>query len=67
LELGRGACDAVFVSCTNLRTFGILPQAEDQLGKSVVSSNQALCWHLLRLSGIGPDHPEGALGPGQLY
>jgi maleate isomerase len=27
-------------------------KAEQQLGKPVISSNQALAWHLLRLSGI---------------
>jgi maleate isomerase len=43
-------CDAVFASCTNLRTFGILQAAEAKIGMPVISSNQALLWHLLRLS-----------------
>jgi maleate isomerase len=64
VEIGASPdCDAVFVSCTNLRTFGILAQAEETLGKPVVSSNQAIAWHLLRLAGVG----EGVLGPGRLF
>ncbi|MCF3596163.1 Asp/Glu racemase [Rhodobacteraceae bacterium LMO-12] len=48
--LGRTeGCEAVFVSCTNLRTLGILQTAEADLGIPVVSSNLALVWHLLRL------------------
>jgi maleate isomerase len=55
----RSDCDGVFVSCTSLRALGIIPEAEAQLGKPVVSSNQALAWHLMRLSGL-TDEPEGA-------
>lgn len=63
VEVGKAAdCDAVFVSCTNLRTFGILAAAEEQLGKPVVSSNQALAWHLLRLAGVA-----SYAGPGRLF
>lgn len=45
-------CDGVFVSCTSLRALDIIATAEKQLGKPVISSNQALAWHLLRLAGI---------------
>ena len=45
-------CDGVFVSCTSLRVANIILKAEQQLGKPVISSNQALAWHLLRLSGV---------------
>ena len=45
-------CDAVFVSCTSLRTFGIIDSLEAELGVPVVSSNLALLWRLLRLAGI---------------
>ena len=56
-------CDAVFTSCTNLRAFNIIEQAEIQIGKPVISSNSALAWHMLRLAGA-----TGKLqGPGQLY
>ncbi len=56
-------CEAVFVSCTNLRTFGVLAEAEEILGKPVISSNLAIVWHLMRLAGI-----EGRISaPGQLF
>ncbi len=48
-------CDAVFVSCTSLRTFGIIESLEAELGVPVVSSNVALMWRLLRLAGVD-DH-----------
>ncbi|NRG18528.1 aspartate/glutamate racemase family protein [Rhizobiales bacterium] len=51
-------CDAVFVSCTNLRVAGILEEAEALIGRPVISSNQALAWHMLRKAGI-PDTREG--------
>lgn len=63
LEVGRAApCDAVFVSCTNVRTLDVLERAENALGIPVISSNQALAWHMLRLSGIDdPVHGYGQL------
>ncbi|MDG2908878.1 MAG: hypothetical protein P6D49_11355, partial [Acidimicrobiales bacterium] len=45
-------CDAVFVSCTSLRTFGVIAGLEAELGRPVVSSNQAFAWHLHRLAGV---------------
>ncbi len=38
--------EAVFLSCTNLRTLDIVPSLEAELGRPVLSSNLALCWHL---------------------
>jgi maleate isomerase len=43
---------AVFISCTGLRTAPIISVLEQRLGKPVVTSNQALAWHALRLAGI---------------
>ncbi len=64
VEIGAAPdCEAVFVSCTNLRTFGILARAEEVLGKPVISSNQALAWHLSRLAGVS----ENVVGPGRLF
>lgn len=45
-------CDGVFVSCTSLRVAGVIEAAEAKLGKPVTSSNHAMAWHLLRLSGV---------------
>lgn len=44
--------DAVFISCTSLRSFEIIATLEEELGIPVVSSNLALLWRLLRLSGV---------------
>lgn len=46
------ASDALFISCTGLRTCGAIARLEDKLGKPVISSNQALAWDCLRRSGI---------------
>lgn len=56
------SCDAVFVSCTNLRILNILEQAEARIGCPVISSNLALSWHMLRLSGVS----EPRIGFGKL-
>jgi maleate isomerase len=48
----RDDCEGVFVSCTSLRALQVIPQAEVVLGKPVISSNQALAWHMMRLSGL---------------
>jgi maleate isomerase len=63
VELGGGASDAVFIACTNLRAAGIIEEAERRLGKPVVSSNQALAWHMLRLAGLDAPRP----GCGRLF
>ncbi|EEE44305.1 maleate cis-trans isomerase family protein [Roseibium alexandrii] len=55
--------DAVFASCTNLRTFPVLKACEAKLGKPVISSNSALAWHMMRLAGL---ETKGR-GPGQLF
>ncbi|MEP5088320.1 MAG: Asp/Glu racemase, partial [Paracoccaceae bacterium] len=45
-------CDAVVVSCTNLRCLRIIKKAEDRIGVPVISSNLALGWHMLHLAGV---------------
>ncbi|WP_461866491.1 maleate cis-trans isomerase family protein [Thermococcus sp.] len=40
--------DAIFISCTNFRTFEIIEMLEDDLGIPVVTSNQASLWLTLR-------------------
>ncbi len=57
------AVEALFASCTSLQTFSIIEEAERRLGKPVVTSNQALCWHMLRLAG----QPTQGQGPGRLF
>lgn len=50
--------DAVFLSCTNLRTFDVLAEAERDLGKPVLSANQVSMWAALR-AGRLPAAPVG--------
>ncbi|MGK7653114.1 maleate cis-trans isomerase family protein [Roseovarius sp. B08] len=54
---------AVFTSCTNLRTFGVIDALETELGLPVISSNQALMWHLLGRAGADAR----GWGPGRLF
>jgi len=50
-----GDADAVFLSCTNLRTLNVIEAAEDKIEKPVLSSNQALIWHLGQLGGFAAE------------
>lgn len=43
---------AVFLSCTNLRTLDAIPEIERRTGKPVLSSNLVLLWHMCALAGI---------------
>lgn len=60
---GSDDTDAVFLSCTNLRTLDIIDELETELGKPVLSSNQVLAWHMARLAGGAPISAK----PGQLF
>lgn len=53
-------CDAIVIACTNLRCLRVIPQIEAQTGVPVISSNQAMGWHMLRLSGV--DEPISGFG-----
>jgi maleate isomerase len=56
------ACDALFISCTNLLTMNEIEPLEAELGVPVVSSNQASLWAALRqLAVMAPQ------GPGRLF
>ncbi|MEM5583680.1 Asp/Glu racemase [Roseibium sp. AS2] len=55
--------EAVFASCTNLRTFKVIEACEQRLGKPVISSNLALAWHMMVLAGL----PWKSAGPGRLF
>lgn len=43
--------EAIFISCTNLRTIEVIDQLENELKKPVISSNTATLWATLR--GLG--------------
>ena len=51
--------EAVFLSCTNLRTLDIISGLEAELGLPVIISNQALAWDMARRAGaaVSPSAP----------
>ena len=48
----EGGIDALFLSCTNLRTLDVISEIEGRTGLPVLSSNQVLAWHLAKLTDI---------------
>ena len=51
ITLGQNeSVEAVFISCTNLRTFNCLGKIANEINKPVFSSNQSLAWHMKKLS-----------------
>ncbi len=55
--------DGLFLSCTNLRTLDVIEPLETRLDMPVLSSNQVLAWHMMKLAGMEP--PDTA--PGRLF
>ncbi|WP_095590421.1 maleate cis-trans isomerase family protein [Actibacterium ureilyticum] len=55
--------DALFLSCTNLRTLDVIDDLEDRLNLPVLSSNQVLAWHMAVHAGL----PLPGLGPRRLF
>ncbi len=55
--------DAVFICCGALRALDVVQEIEDELGKPVIVSNQAMMWDCLRLAGIDDPMP----GHGRLF
>jgi len=49
--LARESAAPIFVSCTALRIVGRIAQLEKRSERIIVTSNQALAWHCLRLVG----------------
>jgi len=56
-------CDAIIADCTNLRCLNVIDESEKRTGTKVITSNQALAWHMLRLAGI----TEQQTGFGKLF
>jgi maleate isomerase len=59
--MARGAAcqdaDVLFISCTNLPTYDVIPQLEAELRIPVISANQVTVWAALRRLGtraVGP-------------
>jgi maleate isomerase len=51
LSARHADADAYLVSCANISVFGVIAELERRLGRGVVTSNQAVIWDTLRLSG----------------
>ena len=51
------AAQAVLISGTGLPTVGAIERLERELGKPVISRNQAWLWRALRLAGVGEPVP----------
>jgi len=54
--------DALFIPCTDFEAIDLISPLERDLGRPVITANQATMWHALRLAGIA----DGVDGFGQL-
>jgi maleate isomerase len=50
--------EAILICCGALRALDVIQELEDELGKPVIASNQAMMWDCMRLAGLD-DHIEG--------
>ncbi len=57
------AADACFISCTAIRSAGLIKDLEAELGMPVITSNQVLAWYALRTLGS----PQTVPGFGRLF
>lgn len=64
-DMARGGvadgADALFISCTNLPTYDVIPQLEAELRMPVLSANQVTMWAALRDIGVPAVGPYQAL------
>ncbi len=52
------ACEGLLISCAGIQLAPVLGRIEEEFGRPVIASNQALVWRCLRLLGL-TDHPSG--------
>ena len=50
--------DACFISCTAIRSAGVIEALETEIGMPVITSNQVMAWRVLRRLGL-QDQPKG--------
>ena len=60
---GDHTVDALFLSCTNLRTLDLIDGLEAQTGIPILSSNQVLAWHMVTQI----PHLVATFAPGRLW
>ena len=63
IEAVSPEADALFISCTALRSVSVVERIEERIGRPVVTSNQAAVWRCLAACGAQP----GAYAPGRLF
>jgi len=51
LEADRPDADALFISCTAIRAVDVVERIEREIGKPVITANQAMFWMALRAAG----------------
>ena len=52
MKLRNDEADIYFISCANIRSIDVIEDLEKELGRPVVTSNQAAFWCALRKIGI---------------
>ena len=52
LNINNDEADAVFISCSGIRSVDIIQDVESEIGKPVITSNQAQMWSALRKANI---------------
>jgi len=57
MSLRNDSADAYFLSCAQVRSAEVIETLEHDLGRPVVTSNQAALWHCLRESGVSDRIP----------
>jgi maleate isomerase len=62
LKAMAAQADALFISCTALRSSLAVERLENGLGRPVVTSNQAIVWHALTLANL-----PARSGPGRIF
>jgi maleate isomerase len=50
--VNRESAQAIFFSCTNLRTFDVIHELEEKFDKPVLSANQVTMWATLKSAGL---------------
>lgn len=50
-DIDRTDADAIVLSCANFRAWDVVSEMERELGKPVITSNNAIVWHMLKLIG----------------
>jgi maleate isomerase len=51
IEMERADADAYLISCANISVFDVLPELEARLGRPIITSNMAVIWDTVRLTG----------------